>query len=216
MSVTNGHLHDTDFHHVEPPTQRARSESELSDLNDIPPPRSEPQEAVPSDDDDALHDMATSEMDEDDDAPGEEDADYDVESPPLEQSGAKEHDRSTSEDSMKPGKRKSDADDDEFMKQNPELYGLRRSVRESDPAFTVIALTLLSTGPGSTYPPSGTCAFHTDRDYIPLTSLAAGKLRRRRRRRRRGQHWQTAKAAEDCWWQTMYVSHPDSILARLC
>ncbi|KAK0364071.1 ATP-dependent DNA helicase Hrp3 [Friedmanniomyces endolithicus] len=129
MSVTNGHLHDTDFHHVEPPTQRARSESELSDLNDIPPPRSEPQEAVPSDDEDALHDMATSEMDEDDDAPGEEDADYDVESPPLEQSGAKEHDRSTSEDSMKPGKRKSDADDDEFMKQNPELYGLRRSGR---------------------------------------------------------------------------------------
>ncbi|KAK4902046.1 ATP-dependent DNA helicase Hrp3 [Elasticomyces elasticus] len=128
MSRSNGHLHDTATHHADTPPPRTRSESELSDLNDVPPPRSHPQEAVASDDD-AIHDMATSEMDEDEDAPGEEDADYDAESPPPEPSNGMRHDRSMSEDSTRPGKRKSDADDDEFMKQNPELYGLRRSGR---------------------------------------------------------------------------------------
>ncbi|KAK3088983.1 ATP-dependent DNA helicase Hrp3, partial [Teratosphaeriaceae sp. CCFEE 6253] len=79
-------------------------------------------------DDDAIHDMATSEMNEDDDAPGEEDADYDAESPPPE--AGMQRDRSLSEESTRPGKRKSEeVDDDDFIKQNPELYGLRRSGR---------------------------------------------------------------------------------------
>ena len=127
----NGHHYEMASRPTEAPPSRPRSESELSDLNDLPPPRSAPQDAAASDDD-AIHDMATSEMDEDEDAPGEEDADYDAESPPPE--AGMRHDRSLSEESTRPGKRKSEeVDDDDFIKQNPELYGLRRSVGECLP-----------------------------------------------------------------------------------
>jgi chromodomain-helicase-DNA-binding protein 1 len=80
-------------------------------------------------DDDAIHDMATSELDEDEDAEGEADADFDEETPPPGPVGGMRHDRSLSEDSVRPGKRKAEIDDEEYMKLNPELYGLRRSVR---------------------------------------------------------------------------------------
>ena len=80
-------------------------------------------------DDDAIHDMATSELDDEEDAPGEEDADFDEETPPPEPRDDMRHDSSSSEGSLRPGKRKADmVDDEEYMKQNPELYGLRRSV----------------------------------------------------------------------------------------
>ena len=75
--------------------------------------------------------MATSELDDEDDAPGEDDADFDADTPPLGAVGGMRHDRSMSDDSERPGKRRTteDVDDEDYMKQNPELYGLRRSVR---------------------------------------------------------------------------------------
>ncbi|KAK5168324.1 ATP-dependent DNA helicase Hrp3 [Saxophila tyrrhenica] len=85
------------------------------------------QEADPSDDD-AIHDMATSELDDEEDAPGEEDADFDEETPPPNAAGGMRHDRSSSEESARPGKRKAEVDGEDW-EQNPELYGLRRSGR---------------------------------------------------------------------------------------
>ena len=114
--------------HPDPSPHVARSESELSDLND-PPAAVAPHEGADADGDDAMHDMATSELDDDEDAPGEDDADYDVGTPPPEQADRVEDDRSSSEDSLRPGRRKKKVDEDELMEQNPELYGLRRSVR---------------------------------------------------------------------------------------
>ena len=104
-----------------------------ADVGDIPTTTissiTEQQDAGLSDDD-AIHDMATSELEDDEDAPGEEeveeDADFDEETPPPEQ----RRESSSSAGSLRPGKRKAESqlDDEEYMKQNPELYGLRRSV----------------------------------------------------------------------------------------
>ena len=60
MSVPNGHVDDSLDDGREPSAQPQRSESDLSDLNDAPPAQTGPQEA--HSDDDAIHDMATSEM----------------------------------------------------------------------------------------------------------------------------------------------------------
>jgi chromodomain-helicase-DNA-binding protein 1 len=132
MSMMNGHSSDVDNDRLRPSPQPPRSESELSDLNDLPTTNvssATPPEQIEPSDDDAIHDMATSELDEDEDAEGEADADFDDESPPPQPAGGMRHDRSPSEDSIRPGKRKMEIDDEEeYMKQNPELYGLRRSV----------------------------------------------------------------------------------------
>lgn len=132
MSLTNGHSSEADADLLKPSLQPQRSESDLSETNDIPTTTlspDAPQDGVHSDDD-AIHDMATSELDEDEDAPGEEDADFDEVTPPPEQADAAHRAPSLSESSSRSGKRKAEEVDDEaYMKQNPELYGLRRSVR---------------------------------------------------------------------------------------
>lgn len=130
--MTNGQSSDIDENHLRPSPQAPRSESELSDLNDLPTTTNvslTPQDDLEPSDDDAIHDMATSELDEDEDAEGEEDAEFDEESPAPEAIDGMRHDRLTSEESVRPSKRKAEVDDEEYMKQNPELYGLRRSVR---------------------------------------------------------------------------------------
>ncbi|KAK3672268.1 ATP-dependent DNA helicase Hrp3 [Recurvomyces mirabilis] len=128
MSLTNGHVDTVHENHINSTLPLTRSESELSDLNDAPPSRNEAHGQAASEDD-AMHDMATSEMDRDEDALGEEDAEYDAESPAPQPAGGMRDDRLSSEDSLRPARRKGDADDDDFMKRNPELYGLRRSGR---------------------------------------------------------------------------------------
>lgn len=131
--MTSGHSSDVDDDHLRPSPQPPRSESELSDINDLPTTTISSitgPDDVDHSDDDAIHDMATSELDEDEDAPGEEDAEFDEETPPPEAADGMRHDRSLSEESLRPGKRKAEMiDDEEYMKQDPELYGLRRSVR---------------------------------------------------------------------------------------
>lgn len=128
------------------PLPRTRSDSDLSDLNDIPTttlsPTTGPADEPPSDDD-AIHDMATSELDEDEDAPGEEDADFDEETPPPGHADRMDVDGSESESSSRPGKRKAEVDDEELMKQNPELYGLRRSVGTNAAGRSIQLLTFL-------------------------------------------------------------------------
>ncbi|KAF2162356.1 hypothetical protein M409DRAFT_69242 [Zasmidium cellare ATCC 36951] len=141
MSLANGHSSeaDADADLLKPSPQPQRSESDLSETNDIPTTTlspDAPQDGAHSDDD-AIHDMATSELDEDEDAPGEEDADFDEVTPPPEQADAAHNAASSSESSSRSGKRKADVDDEEYMKQNPELYGLRRSGR-AKPARRVI------------------------------------------------------------------------------
>jgi chromodomain-helicase-DNA-binding protein 1 len=144
MSMTNGHALQADVDAARPPLQPSRSESDLSDLNDIPMTGASPTPAQgnePASDDDAIHDMATSELDDDEDAPGEEDADFDAESPAHERANGMSHNRSSSESDSRPGKRKAEVDDEELMKLNPELYGLRRSVSRISAIGSIQPLT---------------------------------------------------------------------------
>ncbi|KAH0156507.1 hypothetical protein KCU86_g20380, partial [Aureobasidium melanogenum] len=126
MSLENGHLSSAD----EPPyatldTKPSRSESELSDVNDIP------DQAVTESADHVMQDIASPLSDEDEDADGSDDGDYDAPSPPSRASADSRHSSVSSDASSVPRKRKAepDVDDDQYMQENPELYGLRRSGR---------------------------------------------------------------------------------------
>jgi len=128
MSFENGHLPSPD----EPTyatldTKPSRSESELSDVNDIP------DQAVTESADHVMHDVASPRSDEDEDADGSDDGDYDAPSPPSRASVESRHSSVSSDASSLPRKRKAepepDVDDDQYMQENPELYGLRRSGR---------------------------------------------------------------------------------------
>ncbi|CAC9894770.1 unnamed protein product [Aureobasidium pullulans] len=129
MSFENGHLSPTD----EPTyatldTKPSHSESELSDVNDIP------DQTVPESIDHVMQDAASPRSDEDEDADGSDDADYDAPSPPSRASVDSRHSSVSSEASSLPRKRKAepDVDDEQYMQENPELYGLRRSIESSD------------------------------------------------------------------------------------
>lgn len=139
----NGHDQDPADDCSDPPQARAGSESPLSDVNDLPTASGAQSDDRPQQDpsdDDAIHDMATSELEEDDGDDDEQDANFDEETPPPEAANGMRHDRSSSDEDMRSGKRKATVDDDQYMKQNPELYGLRRSVRRApSPTSTHIA-----------------------------------------------------------------------------
>lgn len=112
----------------------AHSESELSDPKDHPVEVTSAQDVTPADnyDDDNDVDMDetdTSESSQEEDADGSEDGDYDIETPPPAQSDAGRPSSSGSEESRRPSKRKASVEDDEYIMKDPELYGLRRSVR---------------------------------------------------------------------------------------
>ena len=68
---------------------------------------------------------------QEEDALGSEDPDFDSETPPPRERASPRDDRSTSQDSPRQRKRKLGTEDEEHILDNPELYGLRRSVRIS-------------------------------------------------------------------------------------
>jgi len=138
MSLENGHLLELD----EPTyatldSKPSRSESELSDVNDIP------DQAVTESLDHVMHDVASPGSDEDEDAEGSDDGDYDAPSPPSQASAGSRHSSVSSDGSSVPRKRKAepDVDDDQYMQENPELYGLRRSVSRTVVLLVLFTLT---------------------------------------------------------------------------
>ena len=107
----------------------AHSDSELSDTREAAVEQSSSDEDAPGEGDDEDEAMdVDSESSDDVDAEGEPDGDYDSETPPPEPAQGRAR-SSTSQESRRPLKRKASVEDDEHMKHNPELYGLRRSVR---------------------------------------------------------------------------------------
>jgi len=102
----------------------------MSDAN--PPVAAEPASDVDAPGDDQVEDedaAAASDSSEDVDAEGEPDGDYDSESPPSEHAESDDAPSPKSQDSGRPPKRKASTEKEDFITQNPELYGLRRSVR---------------------------------------------------------------------------------------
>jgi len=105
-------------------------DSDMSDAN--PPVAAEPASDVDAPGDDQVEDedaAAASDSSEDVDAEGEPDGDYDSESPPSEHAESDDAPSPKSQDSGRPPKRKASTEKEDFITQNPELYGLRRSGR---------------------------------------------------------------------------------------
>ncbi|KAL1306662.1 hypothetical protein AAFC00_005335 [Neodothiora populina] len=131
MDLEDPSLPPTETPHPIAAAQPSRSDSELSDVNDVLPsnlPSTDlQQEEVLANED--MQDMVTSQSEGEEDAAGSEDAEYAAESPPSPQSNGSRRNSLSSETSSQPRKRKVDVDDDKYMQQNPELYGLRRSGR---------------------------------------------------------------------------------------
>ena len=108
------------------------SDSDLSDVPEnpapsvVPPRLSEP--SNPSADE--LDAAETPPSDDEDVGMVSEDGDFHADSPPRSVSAPRES-RSASEESRRPQKRKVGIEDDEEIMNNPELYGIRRSVRDT-------------------------------------------------------------------------------------
>jgi chromodomain-helicase-DNA-binding protein 1 len=107
------------------------SENELSEIEDpsivnkaVSSP--EPQEDSVTEEDQPASASASPSSDDDDGA--SEDGDFDVETPPIPANNLVRAESSMSQDSRS-NKRKAVDDQEDFMKNDPELYGLRRSVR---------------------------------------------------------------------------------------
>jgi chromodomain-helicase-DNA-binding protein 1 len=168
MSFENGHLPSPD----EPTyatldTKPSRSESELSDVNDIP------DQAATESVDQVMHDVASPRSDEDEDADGSDDGDYDAPSPPSRASVESRHSSVSSDASSLPRKRKAepepDVDDDQYMQENPELYGLRRSVSQA----VILLIFLLLTSPRVVLvQPAESCVF-----AVPFCSASSTNFR---------------------------------------
>lgn len=129
LNFANGHLSPpvNTFTNPEPPT--SDSESDLSEAVDVPNTStlSSNPEAQEADGKSESQRMNT-ESSHDEDAIGSDDADYDMETPAApDPTIIRGDDASSSEDSRRYAKRKVGVEHDDYMN-NPELYGLRRSV----------------------------------------------------------------------------------------
>lgn len=115
--------------------QRHRSDSDVSDSHNgpaggssSPPSPNQPDELANHDQQDD-HAMSESEESADGDASGDADFDMDESLPSQHDDAEAEPERASSVDSNHAvTKRKAPVEEDEFIKANPELYGLRRSV----------------------------------------------------------------------------------------
>lgn len=128
INYSNGHLSPASNTFTAPRPATTESESDLSEADDIPNASVSSQPGDEDDDQNIQDSKMTPESSHEEDAVGSDDAEYDMETPPLaDQSLTYDH-RSSSEDSRRAAKRKASVEQDDFMNNDPELYGLRRSV----------------------------------------------------------------------------------------
>lgn len=132
LPLTNGRLPSPPATYPTGDTVPSDSDSALSEVDPIHvaiSPPSAPEETPSSEGEDVREDDIPESSEEDDNV-ASEDGEYDLESPlPVETNGARV-DRSSSHDSLRPSKRKAGPEDDDYIMNNPELYGLRRSVSQ--------------------------------------------------------------------------------------
>lgn len=107
-----------------------KSDSDLSDIHDPAAMEATSPSTTPHHQSEfGNQDLESEDSSESENQDGSEDADFDIEDSPA---PAQNHnirvDQSSSHDSRRPPKRKLGVEDDEYIKANPELYGLRRSV----------------------------------------------------------------------------------------
>lgn len=129
INFPNGHLTPPVNTFTNPELSTSDSESDLSEAVDVPNTStlSSNPEAQKVDGKSQSPRMNT-ESSHDEDAIGSDDADYDIETPAPPDPTIVRDDASSSEDSRRYAKRKVGVEHDDHMMNNPELYGLRRSV----------------------------------------------------------------------------------------
>lgn len=130
----NGHLSPAQESDQDVHSERAPTESDLSDAHHEPADDSShaPSHSPRNLPIHANGEMDVSESDEPTPDHASEDAEFDMEESPPSQHDDVAEARSTSSDSSRAPKRKAaNVDEDDFMRANPELYGLRRSVSTS-------------------------------------------------------------------------------------
>ena len=107
----------------------ADSESDLSEAIDLPnAPASYPTSERYEDGEDGRMRDSGAESSHEEDALGSDDPDYDMATPAAANTTSPPDARSSSQDSPRQRKRKIGVEPDDFMLNDPELYGLRRSV----------------------------------------------------------------------------------------
>lgn len=129
ITYSNGHLSPPSIKSATNGDVTPQSESDLSEALETPNapgtlPNSEQNDGgkngqVRGSDDESL---------QDEDAVGSDDPDYDMATPPIGNGGSYGGDRSPSQDSPRQRKRKAGPEHEDYMLNDPELYGLRRSV----------------------------------------------------------------------------------------
>lgn len=131
LPYSNGHLSPPS---TKPATNRAatpESESDLSEATDIPNPPTAFPNSEQNDDGENGHMRASEdEPSQDEDAVGSDDPDYDMATPPTGNAGSNGDEHSSSQDSPRNRKRKAGPEHDNYMLNDPRLYGLRRSVSQ--------------------------------------------------------------------------------------
>lgn len=131
LPFANGHASPLGLNVMSADSPPQHSDSDLSDTKEAAAADDASDADAPGEeyDDDDEPVAADSDSSDDVDAEGEPDGDYDSESPPSEQAESSRTRSSVSHESRIPSKRKASAEPDDYMTRNPELYGLRRSVR---------------------------------------------------------------------------------------
>lgn len=136
LPYTNGHISPLAVHVVAADSPSEHSDSDLSDANEPAVIDAASDADAPGEEyDEDEHIVAASDSSADVDAEGEPDGDYDSDSPPSEQAESDGAQSSMSHDSQRPPKRKASAEKEDYITQNPELYGLRRSVRDGRASY---------------------------------------------------------------------------------
>ena len=134
LPYSNGHLSPPSTKSATNGAVTPQSESDLSEALDTP---NVPSTLPNSEQNDGLKNgevrVSDDESLQDEDAVGSDDPDYDMATPPTGNAGSPSEDRSPSQDSPRQRKRKADPEHEDYMLNNPELYGLRRSVSQRLP-----------------------------------------------------------------------------------
>lgn len=132
--IANGYSHSVDDN-VTNANGDTRSEDAMSEVNDtvtarpLPSTSAEYPESADEDENTYMGDREAIVSSDSDNDNASEDADFDVEeSPAASHSDAAQDERSASNDSRQSSKRKVEAEEEDYIAANPELYGLRRSV----------------------------------------------------------------------------------------
>ena len=134
LPYSNGHLSPPSTKPTANVAVTPESESDLSEATDIPnAPPTLPNSEQNDNGENGRMRASDDESSQDEDAVGSDDPDYDMATPPTGNAGSHGDDRSSTQDSPRQRKRKAVPEHEDYMLNDPELYGLRRSVSQRLP-----------------------------------------------------------------------------------